>query len=291
MHNLIVLVGPPGSGKSTHAKTLVGTYISQDQQGKDHLRLYVEALSRGEDIILDRMNFDQVQRSRYTIPAREKGYRITIRVFVTPRKVCYDRVVARIGNHETINSETSAQAAINLFFAKYQKPLPTEADTIEFVNYGGGVGQDKPKAIICDLDGTLCNIEHRLHYVKKGIEGRKPNWPAFFRGIPQDSVNEWCAEIVRQFSGNHEIVYCSGRGEEFRGDTEKWLKDNNLWFGHLMMRSTNDHRQDNIVKEILLDFDILTQFTPVFAVDDRQQVVNMWRSRGIICLQCAEGNF
>jgi len=290
MSNLIVLVGPPGSGKSTHAKTLGGTYINQDAQGKDHLRLYMEAINRGDDVIVDRMGFDKVQRARYIDPARKLGYKVTIRVFRVPRKVCFDRVMAR-RDHETINSETSARGAINLFFAKYEAPLPLEADTVEYADYGGGVGEDKPKAIICDLDGTLCNIEHRLHYVKKGVEGRKPNWPAFFKGVPLDGVNEWCAEILRQFSGNHEIVFCSGRGEESREDTETWLKTNNLWFGHLFMRSAGDHRQDCVIKETLLDFDILTQFVPVFVIDDRKQVVDMWRNRGLICLQCAEGNF
>jgi hypothetical protein len=29
----------------------------------------------------------------------------------------------------------------------------------------------------------------------------------------------------------------------------------------------------------------------LYAVDDRQRVVDMWRSNGITCLQVAEGNF
>jgi hypothetical protein len=29
----------------------------------------------------------------------------------------------------------------------------------------------------------------------------------------------------------------------------------------------------------------------LFAVDDRQQVVDMWRRNGITCLQCDEGQF
>lgn len=291
MKQLIVLVGCPGSGKSVHAKTLPGTYINQDSQGRDHFRLFMEAISRGdENIVLDRMNFDHVQRDRYTIPARAVGYSVIIRVFVVPRKVCYDRVVARIGNHETINSTASASSAINLFFAKYEKPQGHEADAIEFVEYGGGVGEDKPKAIICDLDGTLCTITHRLHFVTRG-KGVKKDWQSFFKGLGNDTVNEPVAEVVRRFSGDHEILYCSGRGEESREATEAWLKANNLWFGHLFMRSANDFRPDDLVKEILLDHDILPQFDPVIVFDDRNSVVKMWRSRGFTVAQVADGDF
>lgn len=30
---------------------------------------------------------------------------------------------------------------------------------------------------------------------------------------------------------------------------------------------------------------------PVLAIEDRRQVVDMYRAEGLICLQCAEGNF
>jgi len=293
MAKLTVLVGPPGSGKSTYAKTTQATYINQDSQGKNHLNLFNEALSRKEDIIVDRMGFDKGQRARYIDPAKAAGYEVNIRTFVVPRKVCFERVMARVG-HETIKDEVAARSAINLFFAKYDKPTDAEGK-LEFVQYGsqdlGGVVRTKPKAIICDLDGTMCNIDHRLHYVKKNVEGVKPNWYMFFKGIPRDTLNEWCADLVRRYSGDHQIVYCSGRDETTREVTEKWLKEQGVWFGHLFMRSAGDHRPDNIVKEILLDFDILTQFDPVLMIDDRQQVTDMWRRRGFICLQCAKGDF
>ena len=289
---LEVLVGAPGSGKSTYRRGLKATAISQDESGKDHLRLFNEALAKGEDIVVDRMNFDRGQRDRYTIPAKAAGYSVDIKVFVVPRKVCYDRVIARKG-HETIKDEVAARSAINLFFTKYSKPSEDEGK-VEFITYESQdayVSGTKPRAIIVDLDGTLCNIDHRLHYVKKDIEGQKPNWAAFFRGIPRDDVNEWCASIVRKFNTTHQIVYCSGRSEAEREMSEDWLKKNDLWFGHLFMRSAGDSRPDNVVKEILLDFDILPQFIPEFMIDDRKSVTQMWRQRGFICLQCAEGNF
>lgn len=43
----------------------------------------------------------------------------------------------------------------------------------------------KQKAIIVDLDGTLCNAEHRKHYV----EAKKKDWKSFYNGIAQDKPN------------------------------------------------------------------------------------------------------
>ena len=76
-------------------------------------------------------------------------------------------------------------------------------------------------------------------------------------------------------------------------NTEKWLQENDLDLhdGHLYMRPRGDHRADYIAKEIILDFEILTRFTPLMFIDDRKQVVDLWRSRGYTCLACHEGDF
>ena len=57
------------------------------------------------------------------------------------------------------------------------------------------------------------------------------------------------------------------------------------------MRPRFDCRKDDIVKEIILEFEILPRYKPHFVLDDRQQVVDMWRKRGLTVLQCDEGNF
>jgi predicted kinase len=286
---LHILVGPPGCGKSYYAKKTASTYINQDSQGKvEHLHRFLEAVKKGEDIIVDRMNFDREQRKRYIEPAKVNGYDVVIYVFHLPRKLCIERCIAR-KDHETIKDEVSARKAINFFFSRYQEPTTDEGEII-FIN----PEEERRPAIICDLDGTLCNIEHRKHLVQRAIDKTKegkPNWPAFFRAMANDKVNEWCAELLRHHHISYDIVFCSGRPEEYREVTEKWLKAHNLYFGHLFMRSSSDYRQDNIVKEIILNFDVLTQFKPLFAIDDRQQVVDMWRKNGIVCLQCAEGDF
>jgi len=146
----------------------------------------------------------------------------------------------------------------------------------------------KPKAIICDLDGTLCNLDHRLHFVKQ----KPKNWMAFEDAIGADSVNEWCAKILRAMASEFlDIILCSGRHESGRIVTQKWLWHYQIAHTKLFMRPDGDSRADWIIKEEILDTKILPYYEPLFVIDDRNQVVDMWRRRGLVCLQCAEGNY
>lgn len=297
MPNIILLVGPPGSGKSTLAKKMEsdGWYrINQDSQGKDeHLALFMNALAQGLPIVVDRMNFDKKQRARYLEPAKKAGYSTQITVIHESLKTCYERIEKR-ENHETIHDAATGRKVLHFFFTNYERPTPDEADCLEF-KYPQG---EKPYAVVCDLDGTLCNVEHRRHFVRR--EGKK-DWRSFFQGISQDAVNEWCRTLLREMGNSYKIVYASGRGDELEKETRKWLQTHGLdsfcdstgkWVdADLYMRPRSTHRQDYIVKEIILDFEILTRFEPIFFIDDRKQVVDMWRRRGYTCLQCDEGDF
>jgi hypothetical protein len=299
MPKLFLLVGPPGSGKSTFAKERIyndgdhgaaTAYVNQDSQGKaGHLQAFGAALSGYRDVIVDRMNFNKPQRLGYIEQAKRRGYEIEIHVFHEPYQVCLDRALARKG-HETIVEPKDAYQAIGFFFRKYERVDDNEADKV-VRHYPIG---NKPSAIICDLDGTLADCAHRRHFVRVP-EGQKKNWPAFFAGIKDDTPNGFCVDILKRFYPDHRIVFCSGRGEEQRESTDTWLKQYLPYPVYvkapLYMRMNGDSRQDAIVKEIILDFEILTRFTPYFMLDDRDQVVEMWRKRGFVCLQVAEGDF
>ena len=160
--------------------------------------------------------------------------------------------------------------------------------------------------IVCDLDGTLCNIDHRLHFVQVAegaprvansgdiIYPRK-DWDSFFNGVPNDTVNEPVLELLDKFrSGQqiYEIVFCSGRPERCRADTVEWLEKH--WFVEgaykLYMRQDGDFRRDDVVKQEILD-KYIDKERVKFVLDDRDQVVDMWRRNGLTCLQVAEGDF
>jgi hypothetical protein len=145
--------------------------------------------------------------------------------------------------------------------------------------------------VIFDIDGTLANVEHRIHWVRS----KPKNWTAFNRGMSKDTANQDICDLLRMFhASGTTILIASGRNEDDRAVTERWLRDvaglGGLW-ARLYMRPSQDYRSDDIVKDEILDQMIADGFNPVMAIDDRDQVVRMWRERGLRCLQCAPGDF
>lgn len=171
----------------------------------------------------------------------------------------------------------------------------------------------KQRAIICDLDGTLFDCSNRLHFVNPSEPGpdimtpegltlrpvkKKKDWKNFYANIPQDTINEWCREMIfAMFFKNYHIIFCSGRPDNYREVTLEGLfkgigpENMRMVRPSLFMRKAGDFRADNIVKtEIYKEF-IEPKYDVLFCIDDRQQVVDAWRELGLTCLQCAKGNF
>lgn len=144
------------------------------------------------------------------------------------------------------------------------------------------------KTIICDLDGTLCNIEHRLHF----LDGKK-DWDSFYGACPDDIPNLWCVSLIESmYAQGYSIVFVSGRRESTREQTVAWLQQylkDGMW-AELYMRKDGDYRKDSIIKKEIYD-EHLSERNILFVLDDRRQVVDMWREQGLVCLQVAEGNF
>lgn len=142
--------------------------------------------------------------------------------------------------------------------------------------------------IAFDLDGTLANIEHRLHYIKG--PGKK-DWPAFFRACVDDKPIRPLITVCNDLhERGHWIEVWSGRSDEVRAETESWLERHCVPHHKLRMRKAGDYRHDDVVKGEW--FDSLDRwYRPALAFDDRQRVVDMWRSRGVICCQVAPGDF
>ena len=135
-----------------------------------------------------------------------------------------------------------------------------------------------PLAIICDLDGTLAHLNGRSPY------DASPRFP--------DGLNEPIAHVVRTYAETGvAVILMSGRESRFRLATERWLAHHGIPYADLHMRRTKDFRKDAIVKTELFDAHIRGRYEVLFVLDDRNQVVEMWRVMGLTCLQVAAGDF
>lgn len=137
--------------------------------------------------------------------------------------------------------------------------------------------------IVFDLDGTLCDITHRLPLIKCA----KPDWDAFSEQCIHDQPKP---EIIYLFQRlqecGHRMLVVSGRSDWVRAQTEHWLDEQGVHYHELIMRPHGDHTKDDSLKrQWLCDGKLGDRNDILFCVDDRQRIVDMWRAEGLVCLQ------
>ena len=127
----------------------------------------------------------------------------------------------------------------------------------------------KPDAYIFDVDGTLAQIGG----------GRNPyDASRAMEDTPTPHVQLMWKHIE---SGGHEMLVLTGRKHAHRGVTERWLRENNLYYDGLWTRDDGDNRPDWIVKQELFDTHIAPNYNVLGVFDDRLQVARMWHLKGV----------
>jgi beta-phosphoglucomutase-like phosphatase (HAD superfamily) len=153
---------------------------------------------------------------------------------------------------------------------------------------------------IFDLDGTLANAEHRVHY----IQGATKDWRAFFAAAEHDLPISAVVTTFRALRAEGcECWIWTGRSDEVREKTVAWLRHHAAFDAspigtflrapeRFLMRKAGDHRPDHELKfEWLANLEPpeRNRLTAVF--EDRARVVQMWREAGVQCFQVAPGEF
>ena len=158
--------------------------------------------------------------------------------------------------------------------------------------------------IVFDIDGTLADCTHRIHYIAK----HPKNWEDFNKHAPFDRPN---TAIIRTLIALRENGHCielwTGRNEGKDGvnieKTIKWLKPylekpvvhKKSYFSssyiNLRMRAEKDYRHDTVLKEEWLLAARRQDKYINLVFEDRKRVVDMWRTYGIVCCQVAPGEF
>lgn len=152
---------------------------------------------------------------------------------------------------------------------------------------------------IFDLDGTLCDNRHRLHY----ITGDKKDYHAYHLAcvdddpLPLIKVLQAVLGLSKYFEFvPSQVRFFSGRSNIAFEQTVEWLYSvcsiNQVDNTVLRMRKEGDWRQDWVIKqEWLLELLQKNNASEIIAFDDRQQCVDMYRRNGVTCCQVADGDF
>jgi phosphoglycolate phosphatase-like HAD superfamily hydrolase len=150
---------------------------------------------------------------------------------------------------------------------------------------------------IFDLDGTICDVTHRLHFIQSPLH----DWDAFFDACVDDKPIWEVISVARALNAaGHKNIMVTGRSSAVQEQTTAWLKKYRVPSNGLSMRAAGDHREDHIVKSEILDQLISANFfqsaqLPSMEIggvfEDRQQVVDMYRARGLRVFQVAPGKF
>jgi phosphoglycolate phosphatase-like HAD superfamily hydrolase len=150
---------------------------------------------------------------------------------------------------------------------------------------------------IFDIDGTLSDPKHRVHLIL-GHQGKKihsPQWDAFLDAAKDDEPIWPMVHLAQQLFEHTPITLCTGRREDQREMTVKWLDQAEVGYDTLVMRPQDDRRSDTVVKpEQLLKIlgggvhpipGIITIF------EDRKRVTAAWRALGYHVCQVAVGDY
>jgi hypothetical protein len=137
-----------------------------------------------------------------------------------------------------------------------------------------------PVAWLVDVDGTLALSPHRNPY----------DWQTADVDLPNLSVIT-AVQALAAHASVSAIIAISGRHEQARELTARWLEAQAMPYNELLMRPNGDNRADDVVKEELFRARIQTRYSVAGVIDDRDRVVKMWRRLGLVCFQVAEGDF
>jgi predicted kinase len=289
MKKVIMMRGLPGSGKSTYAKKLVAEAPNTYKRiNRDDLRamfdnahfskgnekfvkqvrdvLIIKCLEEGKHIIVDDTNLSATNETRVRQLVQEfnKKHNDTVQVEVVEINTPLEECIARDAKRPQPVGAKRIREMHRQFYA--DKNTVVQDATLQ-------------KAIICDLDGTLALMN-----------GRNPFDAAL---CESDLLNVPVANVLKTFQElGHKILLLSGRKDEHKPQTINWLTKHSIVYDMLEMRQTNDGRKDSIVKRELFDAHILGKYFVEFVLDDRNQVVDLWRNDlGLTCFQVAYGDF
>lgn len=301
---LMIARGLPGSGKSTFAVRWVsekpaerarvnrddlrfatfGKYVLEPDQEQvitaiEHAAVRA-LLASGKSVVVDNQNLRAKYIKPYLKLAAEVDAVVLHKDFNEELPELLRRNKAR---DKAVPEEYLTKAYKNFVRKGAFGPFPKLEEAQESSGFGPNryiADTSLPTAWIVDMDGTLALMR---------AGGRSPYE---YDRVLEDAPNEVVIELVRTIATTGtQIIIMSGREDSALEDTKVWLRAHVVPFDKIHMRATGDERRDSVVKLELFDAHVRGHYNVRGVLDDRDQVVVLWRSLGLTCFQVADGNF
>ncbi|MDX6183993.1 AAA family ATPase [Flavobacterium sp. Fl-77] len=290
MRKVILMRGLPGSGKSTMAKNIVaenpeiykrinrddlrtmfdnGITSSSNEKFVKKVRdiLIVKSLEEGKSIVVDDTNLSETNLRRISQLVQEYNAKYDEKVTVEVMEVNTD--VAVCIERDGLRKKPVGEKVIRKMHRQFFKDSPEYAPQ----------NPTLPKAIICDLDGTLALMNGRNPFDASTCD--------------QDLINTPVANVLKNYKKlGYKILLVSGREDRYKEPTLRFLAQHEIEFDELIMRKTKDSRKDSIIKTEIYNDAIKEHYFVEFVLDDRNQVVDTWRNDlKLPCFQVYYGDF
>src|SRR5690606_38274653 len=141
----------------------------------------------------------------------------------------------------------------------------------------------KPKAVIFDMDGSLCDVSSIRHH----LIPTDPKYKGYkdFNAFHEESVNcpahDWVVEDFKTAQDlGFKVIVVTARSERFRPQTSWWLSERSLVPDDHYQRADKDMPKDVEVKREILER-IRKRYNVVHAYDDHPAIIELWKSEGI----------
>jgi hypothetical protein len=145
------------------------------------------------------------------------------------------------------------------------------------------------RAILVDIDGTIALNNSGRPWYGEGYEKR----------IYEDDVNDAVNSVITYLIEDGDdmtpfaehILFVSGRMEAGRAETVRWLTRKARQYRNdytLLMRRDKDTRSDVEIKTEIYNEHIRGVYDVRLALDDKPELINLWRSLGIPAWQVNE---
>ena len=310
MTKLWAMRGWPSSGKSTLARKLateadavvvnrdllrlqlLGSYWTGKREDEDRVTIAEEAqvksfLQAGVSVVVDAQHVNPQYLRKWAKLAGQLNVGFEVVDVRTDVEECVLRDLRRMENDERYVGEKVIRDQAKRFpMEKWPKVVERPRLEIEPVERD----RKLPQAIIVDIDGTLAHMSGRSPY----------NYDLVHTDV-RDEQTCWLVRVLYdlRFMGHGPaVLIVSGRDDSCREATAEWLKANGVYYDELHMRpadakdpATGNKLPDYLVKYDLFNANIRGKYDVRFVLDDRNQVVDLWRAMGLKCLQVQPGDF